>query len=383
MKSIVLPRNLYIGENSLENIKEILTHLKLQNPLIITDKVMVELGYVSKLSDSCKDIEFDIFSGTEPEPSTSSIYDGVEFFKKKNNYDSIIALGGGSVMDSAKIISILCKNGGICRDYKFPYVVNDDTFPLITIPTTAGTGSEATGVCVISDSETDEKMLMMGPSFMPQVAIIDYKLTMSLPARITADTGIDALTHAIEAYLSKKANLFSDAMALGALRLIGKNLETVYADGKNVVAREEIMLGATLAGVAFSNASVGLVHGMSRPIGVFFHVPHGMSNAMLLSLVLENILTDKSRSRFAECYKTMGYEYSTEQDGIDKFLAKIKQITTTLEVPTLSQFGIDKEEYFSKIDIMAEQALASGSPANSPKALSKEEIVDLYKKLWT
>ena len=382
MKSIVLPRNLYVGENSLQQIKEILTQLKLKKPLIITDKVMVELGYVSKLTDSYTDIEFDVFSETEPEPSTDSIYKGVDFFKVKNNYDSIIALGGGSVMDSAKIISILCKNGGICRDYKFPYVVNDDTYPLIAVPTTAGTGSEATGVCVISDSETDEKMLMMGPSFMPSAAIIDYKLTMSLPARITADTGIDALTHAIEAYLSKKANLFSDTMALGALRLIGKNLEKVYDDGKDANAREELMLGATLAGIAFSNASVGLVHGMSRPIGVFFHVPHGMSNAMLLSLVLENILTEQSRSRFAECYKTMGFDFTSEQDGIDKFLAKIEQITKKLKVPTLSEFGINKEEYFSKIDIMAEQALASGSPANSPKALSKEEIVDLYKKLW-
>lgn len=382
MKSIVLPRNLYVGENSLENIKEILSKLKLHNPLIITDKVMIELGYVAKLTDSCKEIKFDIFSGTEPEPSTQSIYDGVEFFKINNNYDSIIALGGGSVIDSAKIIAILCKNGGICRDYKFPYLVNDDTFPIIAIPTTAGTGSEATAVCVISDTETDEKMLMMGPSFMPTAAIIDYTLTMSLPARITADTGIDALTHAIEAYLSKKANLFSDAMALGALRLIGKNLEVVYDDCNDVIAREEIILGATLAGIAFSNASVGLVHGMSRPIGVFFHVPHGMSNAMLLSLVLENILTDESRSRFAECYKTMGYDYTTEQDGIDKFFNKIKQITTRLEVPSLSEFGINKEEYFAKIDIMAEQALASGSPANSPKKLSKVDVVALYKKLW-
>ncbi len=382
MKSIVLPRNFYIGENSLQQIKEILTQLKLKKPLIITDKVIVELGYVAKVTDSYKDIQFDIFSETEPEPSTTSIYKGVEFFKAGNDYDSIIALGGGSVMDSAKIISILCKNGGICRDYKFPYVVNDETYPLIAIPTTAGTGSEATAVCVISDSETDEKMLMMGPSFMPTAAIIDYTLTMSLPARITADTGLDALTHAIESYLSKKANLFSDAMALGALRLIGKNLERVYDDGKDMKAREELMLGATLAGVAFSSASVGLVHGMSRPIGVFFHVPHGMSNAMLLSLVLENILTDESRSRFAECYKTMGYEYSDEQDGIDKLLTKIKQVTQKLQVPTLSQFGIEVEEYFSKIEIMAEQALASGSPANSPKALSKEEIMNLYKKLW-
>jgi alcohol dehydrogenase class IV len=120
---------------------------------------------------------------------------------------------------------------------------------------------------------------------------------------------------------------------------------------------------------------------MSRPIGVFFHVPHGMSNAMLLSLILENILTEESRSRFAECYKTIGYDYTTEQDGIDKFLAKIKQITTKLEVPSLSQFGLNKEEYFAKIDIMAEQALASGLPANSPRALSKKEVVELYKKL--
>ena len=223
---------------------------------------------------------------------------------------------------------------------------------------------------------------MMGPSFIPSAAVLDYGLTLSLPSRVTADTGIDALTHAIEAYLSRKANLFSDAMALSALRLMGKHVETVYDDGKNEEAREHMLLGSMLAGAAFSNASVGLVHGMSRPLGVFFHIPHGMSNAMLLPLVLENILTDEAMGRFAECYQAMGYAYTTTEDAVDSLLARIKYLCKKLKVPSLEQFGVNKNDYFEKINIMSEQALASGSPANSPKSLSKEDIIQLYEALW-
>ena len=168
------------------------------------------------------------------------------------------------------------------RDYKFPRIVVESGLPIIAVPTTAGTGSEVTRVTIIADEQTDEKMLCLGIGFMPVAALIDFSLTLSLPARITADTGIDALTHAMEAYVSKKASLYSDSQALEAMRLIGPNLRRAYHDGTDKAAREAMMLGSTLAGVAFSNASVALVHGMSRPIGAHFHVPHGLSNAMLL-----------------------------------------------------------------------------------------------------
>ena len=287
---INLPRILQIGAKASQEVGNILRGLNYNNPLIITDNMMVKLGYAKKIQKTIKlsgiNSDIDVFEDTIPEPTVESIQLGVE--KVKNgNYDCIIALGGGSPMDSAKAISILGKYGGIMRDYKFPRIVSEPGIPIIAIPTTAGTGSEVTRFTIISDEKTDEKMLCVGSAFMPTAALVDYELSLSVPKRTTADTGIDALTHAMEAYVSKKANPYSDAQAIEAMKLLAPNLRDVYHDGSNRKAREAMMLGATLAGVAFSNASVALVHGMSRPIGAFYHVPHGLSNAMLLPFVTE------------------------------------------------------------------------------------------------
>ncbi len=245
--------------------------------------MMVKLGYAGRLQDALAsaDIASDLFDDTVPEPTAASIQAGVDKVRG-GDYDAIVALGGGSPIDSAKAIAILGKHGGKVRDYKFPRVVNEAGLPIVAIPTTAGTGSEVTRFTIITDETSDEKMLCVGIGFMPVAALVDYELTLSVPQRTTADTGIDSLTHAIEAYVSRKANPYSDSQAIAAMHLLGPNLQRAYHNGDDRQAREAMMLGATLAGVAFSNASVALVHGMSRPIGAFFHVPHGLSNAMLL-----------------------------------------------------------------------------------------------------
>ena len=203
-----------------------------------------------------------------PEPTAASILAGVEAVRH-GDYDVIVALGGGSPIDSAKAIAILAAHGGTIAELRFPRRVDEAGLPIVAIPTTAGTGSEVTKVTVITQEgapgEADEKLLCIGVGFMPWAALVDFELTLSLPPRVTADSGIDALSHAIEAYVSQKANLFSDAQALAALRAIGPNLRAVFRDGSDRKAREAMMLGATLAGMAFSNASVALVHGMSRP----------------------------------------------------------------------------------------------------------------------
>lgn len=301
--TILLPRFLEVGKNAREKIPYILKSLGCNKPLIITDQMMVKLGYIADIQKILKseNIEADFFDQTIPEPTSSSIEAGVQFIQA-HQYDSIIAVGGGSPIDSAKAIGILGRYGGKIRDYKFPRQVNEQGLPIIAVPTTAGTGSEATKFTIITDDESNEKMLCVGAGFMPIAAIVDYELTLSLPARTTADTGIDALTHAIEAYTSKKANLYSDTQALEAMRLIGPNLKKVYFDPNDEVAREALMLGATLAGVAFNNASVALVHGMSRPIGAFFHVPHGLSNAMLLPMIIEYSIPAEPE-KYADCAK--------------------------------------------------------------------------------
>lgn len=382
--TINLPRMMEIGKDSRFKLPDLLKALGCKQPLIITDKMMVTLGYISEIQDIliAAEIHSEFFDDTIPEPTSSSIEAGVAKVKS-GQYDSIIAVGGGSPIDSAKAISILGKFGGVIRDYKFPRQVNQAGLPIIAIPTTAGTGSECTRFTIITDDVSSEKMLCAGLGFLPVAAIVDYQLTMSLPARTTADTGIDALTHAIEAYVSKKASPYSDAQAIAAMRLIGPNLRTAYHEPNNELARERMMLGSTLAGIAFSNASVALVHGMSRPIGAFFHVPHGLSNAMLLPMVTEYSI-QAAPERYADCARAIGVAHPDDSDDLanQKLVSALIQINQELKVPTLAEFGVEKSHFDEVVQTMAEQALASGSPGNNPRVPSIPEMVELYAKLW-
>jgi len=381
---IVLPRLMEVGAGASGQLARVLQELGCSRPLIVTDRMMVELGYVARIAGQLEEagIASQCFADTLPEPTAASIRAGVEMVRQ-GDFDSIVALGGGSPIDSAKAIGILGKFGGEMRDYRFPRDVSEAGLPLIAIPTTAGTGSEATRFTIITDETSDEKMLCAGLGFMPIAALIDYELTLSLPPRVTADTGIDALTHAIEAYVSRKASLYSDSQALEAMRLLAPSLRTAFHQPDDRAAREAMMLGATLAGIAFSNASVALVHGMSRPIGAFFHVPHGLSNAMLLPAITAFSIP-AAPERYADCARAMGVAAQT--DGVevanDKLLAELRAINQELKVPSPEQFGIARERFFELRATMARQALASGSPGNNPRVPTEAEIIDLYETVW-
>lgn len=379
-----LPRILQIGPGASLALAETLATLGCSRPLLVTDKMMVELGYVERLRRALNeaDIDLTVFEDTLPEPTAASIQAGV-FIVRDGDYDSIVALGGGSPIDSAKAIAILGKHGGVMRDYKFPRVATESGLPVIAIPTTAGTGSEVTRFTIITDESNNEKMLCTGIGFMPIAALVDYELTLSLPQRITADTGIDALTHAIEAYVSRKASPYSDSQAVAAMKLIGPNLRRAYHRGDDTGAREAMTLGATLAGIAFSNASVALVHGMSRPIGALFHVPHGLSNAMLLPSVTAYSIS-AATGRYADCARAMGYAQHDDSDETanKKLLSELHTLNKELQVPTPEQFGIDKTVFFNQLETMAQQALDSGSPGNNPVVPDIDDIINIYKQLW-
>ncbi|MBT1450915.1 iron-containing alcohol dehydrogenase [Glaciecola sp. XM2] len=381
---ILLPPILQIGADASRKIVEVLQSFHCQHPMIVTDSMMVKLGYVKVLVDDLKQsgIRATIYEDTVPEPTIASLLDGVSLAKNEN-VDCLIAIGGGSPIDSAKAIGILAKYGGKMQDYRFPRIVNEPSMPIIAIPTTAGTGSEMTKFTIITNEQTDEKMLCVGSGFMPAAALVDYKLTLSLPPRTTADTGVDAMTHAIEAYVSRKANPYSDTQALAALRLIAPNLLTVYRNGANEKAREAMMLGSMLAGCAFSNASVALVHGMSRPIGAFFHVPHGLSNAMLLPQVTAFSI-ESAPARYAQCARAMQVAKMNDNDTVSnqKLLSFLSELNVQLEVPSPKDYGIDKARYFEVAPIMAQQALDSGSPSNNPVTPSIEEMVAIYHQVW-
>jgi len=381
---IVLPRLMEVGAGASQQLAAVLRSLGCSRPLIVTDRMMVELGYAGRLAEQLEQagIPSRCFADTEPEPTAASIRAGVQMVRD-GDFDSIVALGGGSPIDSAKAIGILGKFGGEMRDYRFPRDVSEAGLPLIAIPTTAGTGSEATRFTIITDETSDEKMLCAGLGFMPVAALIDYELTLSLPPRVTADTGIDALTHAIEAYVSRKASLYSDTQALEAIRLLAPNLRSAFHEPRNLAAREAMMLGATLAGIAFSNASVALVHGMSRPIGAFFHVPHGLSNAMLLPAITAFSIP-AAPERYADCARAMGVagEGDSTETANDKLLTELHALNKELQVPSPAQFGIARERFFELRETMARQALASGSPGNNPRVPTEAEIIDLYETVW-
>lgn len=377
------PRIIEIGGGTVAKAGALLARLGFSRPLIVTDPFMVSSGLLERLTGPLREagIEFEVFSETIPEPTDTIVVAGVQ--RIAPHHDCLIAFGGGSPIDTAKAMTILAAGGGLMRDFKAPAAADFAALPLIAIPTTAGTGSEATRFTIITDTQNDEKMLIAGLGALPLAAIVDYELTFSVPPRITADTGVDSFTHALEAYVSRKANAFSDALAVSAMRLIGANLRTAFHEPKNASARAAMMLGATQAGLAFSNASVALVHGMSRPIGAHFHVPHGLSNAMLLPAVTRFSL-HAALPRYAEAARLSGFAAAEDADQLAgaKLLEGLSALNAELGVPTPEQFGISGADWHGKKALMAEQALASGSPGNNPRIPDAAEIISIYESMF-
>jgi alcohol dehydrogenase class IV len=379
---IVAPRQMLVGGGSLSRIATLLAQFGFSRPLIVTDPWMVSSHTVERLLAPLREagLSVEVFSDTVPDPTDTVIEAGVRRLQA-GSFDVLLGFGGGSPMDTAKAIAILAAAppGTKMRAFKAPVAADHAALPVMCIPTTAGTGSEATRFTVITDVENDEKMLIAGLGALPLAAIVDHELTFSVPRRTTADTGIDSLTHALEAFVSRRANPISDMYAREAMRLIGPNLRRVYAKPDDATAREAMMLGATLAGLAFSNASVALVHGMSRPIGAHFHVPHGLSNAMLLPAVTAFGLNE-ALSRYAEAARCIGVATTSDADQVagSKLLEELRALNSELEVPSPAAWGIAEEKWNNLVPTMAEQALASGSPANNPRVPQAAEIVELY-----
>jgi alcohol dehydrogenase class IV len=384
MAMITTPRMMHIGGGALAELPDVLRRLERASPLIVSDPFLARSGHLDRVTAILDraGIPWRVFSDTVADPTTTVVEEGVRRLAE-GNYDSIVAAGGGSSIDTAKAMSVLFANGGLMRDYKVPAEIPKAGPPIIAIPTTAGTGSEVTRFTVITDTETDEKMLIAGLACCPLAAIVDYELTLSMPLRLTADTGLDSLTHAIEAYVSRRANPFTDGLAKNAMGLIARHIRSACAEPGKRSAREAMMLGATTAGMAFSNASVCLVHGMSRPIGAFFHVPHGLSNAMLLPEITA-FSAPAALERYADCARAMGVADEDEgsQSAVARLLDELRRLNEELEVPSPRAWGIDAARYEELLPIMASQALASGSPANNPRVPTSDEIIDLYRRVY-
>jgi len=381
---ITAPRLMAIGGGALADLPDLLARLGLARPLVVSDPYIAGCGILDRataLFDGVG-IPWSVFSDTVPDPTTEVIETGVARLQA-GDFDCLVAIGGGSSIDTAKGMSVLYANGGHLRDYKVPNEIPRSGPPIVAIPTTAGTGSEVTRFTVVTDTETDEKMLIAGLACCPSAAIVDFELTLSMPLRLTADTGIDSLTHAIEAYVSRRASPFTDGLAKVAMGLIARNIRTACAEPQNRAAREAMMLGATKAGMAFSNASVALVHGMSRPIGAFFHVPHGLSNAMLLPEITA-FSAPAALERYADCARAMGVAEEGEgsQAAVARLLDELRRLNADLQVPSPRDYGIDRARYDELLPVMTSQALASGSPANNPRVPTGDEIIELYRRVY-
>jgi alcohol dehydrogenase class IV len=380
--SIQSPRIIRIGGGVASQTGAVLKQLGLTKPLIVTDTNLINIGHVKTLIDILKadNITPYIFDGVVEDPTDTCVIDGLKALNA-GDFDCIIGFGGGSPMDTAKAISFMAVNEGHVRDYKAPTQIDKFGLPIILIPTTGGTGSELTRWCVITDTKRSEKYNLSGLACVATAALIDWTFTTTKPARITADTAVDSLTHAIEAYVSKRAHPYTDAFALSAMPLIANNIRAAYADPEDGTARAALMLAASQAGMAFSNASVALVHGMSRPIGAHFHVAHGLSNAMLLPAITA-FSVSHAPSRYAQVARVMKWATGTDTDetACAKLVEGLTQLNVDLEVPTPRTLGHNKDD--KMFALMAAQALASGSPQNNPRVPTVDEIIQLYDKIW-
>ena len=376
------PKIIRIGAGVAKEIVDILKQLGLSKPLIVTDQNLVELGHVALILNILENqnISWGIFDGVVEDPTDQCVDAGLEVFNN-GSFDCVIGFGGGSPMDTAKAISFMSINNGHVRDYKAPKQIDLCGPPIILIPTTGGTGSELTRWCVITDTENTEKYNLSGLACVATATLIDWTFTITKPWRITADTAVDSLTHAIEAYVSKKAFEYTDAFALAAMPAIVENVRIACKEPENAKARRDLMLAASQAGMAFSNSSVALVHGMSRPIGAHFHVAHGLSNAMLLPKITEFSLRGNEK-RYADCARVMKWAKEKDTDFLacSKLIENLYILNEDLKVPSPRTLGHKADQGILKM--MASQAIASGSPQNNPRVPTENEIIQLYKEVW-
>jgi alcohol dehydrogenase class IV len=382
---IELPTRAIFGAGSSKQIGEEIRRLGASSVLLVTDRFMLSSGPAEMLKGAIEaaGLRCAVFADVQPDPTDVNVAAGLEAVRASEP-DVLVAVGGGSVLDAAKMIAVLVTNTEPVRHYRGYHQITNAGLPLIAIPTTAGTGSEATRVAVITDTEQDEKLMILDGNLVPAVAIVDYELSATMPPALTAFVGIDTLTHGIEAYVSTLANPITDALAISCVRLVGENLERAWSDGGDLDARAGMAFAAYAGGAAFANASVGLVHGMSRPIGAVFHVPHGLSNAVLLPTVTKFSLSGRLE-RYAELSRVLGFAAPADEaaTAAERLVEGLIALNERLGVPRLGALEqLESERFAASVAKMAADALASGSADRNPVVPTEGEIIALYREAW-
>jgi alcohol dehydrogenase len=374
-----VPQKIIFGEGSLEKISSIAAETKRKHAYIISDPFLNKIGLVKKCADYLDKagILIDTFTETEANPSVETIEKAVQAYKDCKA-DFLVAIGGGSPMDVAKAVGVVVTYGGTITDYEGVGKVPGEIVPLIAIPTTAGTGSEATAACVITDHRRNYKLSVNSPKLIPSYAVLDPNLITTAPVSVAAACGIDAIVHAVEAFISKAASPFSDAMAEQALELIGKNIRAYVSDRTNIEAAGAMQVGCLFAGIAFTWAKLGDVHALSHPVSAYYNVPHGVANAILLPTILEyNALADED-DKYFKIYNYIALTKVQRCDFKPEMLADLfRDVNKSFGIPqSLEEVGVASD----KIEIMSEDAAKSPNIAVNPRSTTLKDICELYRK---
>lgn len=380
MNSFDIKTKIYFGDNALDRLEQ----LPYSRVLVITDPFIEKSGMLQSVTYRLKNrgIDFDVFTDVVPDPPIEKIIKGVEKVSSYNP-DCIIAIGGGSALDEAKAI----------REFATRIVSTKD-IALIAVPTTSGTGSEVTSFAVVTDPERGVKYPLVSESMLPTEAILDAELVKSVPATVTADTGMDVLTHALEAYVSTNNNEFSNALAEKSIEICGTFLLRSYLDNNDTHARKKMHVASCLAGLAFNSASLGLNHGIAHAIGATFHIPHGRANAMVLPHIIEynSEINKNSKSRpsypacvrkYVNAAKLLGVSNFNEITTVRALVSYIQFLMKEMNMPlSISQCGIEREEYLRAIDRMAESAINDACTPTNPRVPTKAEVVAILEKMY-
>ena len=375
--SFIVPQEIVFGVGSLKKLPDLLKKSGSKNALLVSDRGLEKLGVVGKVSDviTASGIECEAFLDVEANPSCETVEAATKIYKDRGA-TSLIALGGGSPMDVAKSVGVIATYGGKITEYEGAAKVPGKTVPLVAIPTTAGTGSETTAFAVITDRTRNYKLTVFSYEVMPNYALLDPNMISSLPPHIAASTGIDALVHAIESYISVGATPFSDSMGEKAMELIGGNIRQFVSNRANIEAASAMLLGSTFAGIAFSWARLGNAHAMAHPLGGYFNVPHGVANAILLPTILEyNALADNGRYEVIYNYIKPKGKRIIGNFTPDVLLDEIRELCSTLGIPkNLTEVGVKED----KIPAMAADAMQSGNVLANPRQSTAKDLEMLY-----
>ncbi|GAE35860.1 iron-containing alcohol dehydrogenase [Halalkalibacter akibai] len=375
-----IAKKLITGKDGLKQLKSEVERLKIKRPLIVTDEILTKIGTVNLVEKELSEVNYQCYTGVKPEPEIALVEE-CALVVKRGMHDGLIAVGGGSAIDIAKAVAVFITNGGRIEDYFGTNLVAKAGLPLIAIPTTAGTGSEVTNIAILSDKQEQVKKGIVSPYLLPDVALVSPEMTVSMPKSVTAASGIDALVHAIEAYLSVRASPVTDALALYSMKMIAINLPKAFANPNNLEAREAMITASLMAGTSFGNAGVGAVHALAYPLGGRYNLSHGVTNALLLPYVMESNQIS-CFERFVDIGQALGITTSdlTTEEAAEAAIMKMKRLCAYVEIPTsLKDFGVPEEDI---PQLAIDASKITRLLDNNPRKLSVKDIEVIYRRAY-